>query len=71
MTNDLKPCPFCGSYSVAFQVGAGWMAYGGRIHCDDCGAEGVTCYSDEGDSETESLLQINQRMATDHWNERH
>ncbi len=72
--HPLKACPFCGEHAAAFYAEPlTWNStaplYGGRVRCDNCGAEGVTCYSDEGAAD--QLLAINEKMAADHWNERH
>lgn len=38
MSEDLKPCPFCGSKNIRFKDTRGWLETCGE--CEDCGALG-------------------------------
>lgn len=38
MTNELLPCPFCGSEDIEFRLG---ITFAGAIHCNNCTADVV------------------------------
>ena len=58
-SEDLEPCPFCGSGNVHFQdVTLAGFAVSAIVFCDDCGANMCVCSSS---SRKECLKMWNRR----------
>lgn len=57
MSDELKPCPFCGG--EAHQMKMGWPH---RVYCEDCGAT-VTGKGFDGEGETDATVRWNARAA--------
>ncbi|MCP9269691.1 Lar family restriction alleviation protein [Xenorhabdus sp. XENO-1] len=57
MTDELKPCPFCGGYSVVDKE------YGGKyfVYCSECLVE----QTEPSETEAEAIAAWNQRANND------
>jgi Lar family restriction alleviation protein len=61
---ELKPCPFCGSESVAY-IEEEHRVFGliGAVHCRRCSARGAFTLLSKGKSETEAIEAWDRRTA--------
>lgn len=69
MTNELKPCPFCGETGVSFREGSTfrWLV----IECDECGATpGEVRVQTTGNGTPEEWRKTSEVNAIAAWNRR-
>ena len=67
MSDELKPCPFCGSTDIKTEVEVGIMARSAKCYCNICGASvsGMGVMIPE-DSPEEELIESAHKW----WNRR-
>ena len=69
MSDDLKPCPFCGGYAIGSceDVGENQTFWACEVFCTDCYASTRRCYGpdsdgNEDDADAESREEWNRRI---------
>lgn len=72
MTDDLKPCPFCGgdpemdTLRAYRNISTGRLGDGVAVYCTACSADMMMCRADHPGMETEDMINVMR----DEWNKR-